>query len=227
MMNKLWVRTAVAAVMLAGSGAAMAEFSGNVTVVSDYLFDGISQTDNKPAAQVGLNNATESGVYFGFWGSNVDFNTESDIETDWYIGYGWGGEAVAFDAGIVFYKYLPDDDDIDYNEIYFGVTLNETSTIKWWYADDIANTGESAWRLKFSHSFAINDSWSIPIELTHTAAEDALGDDFNHVKVGVATSFDPVNVELSLQMTDADDDVYDEDIYSTDGNVVLSVGFGF
>lgn len=236
MMNKHWVRTAVAAAMLAGSGAAMAEFSGNVTVVSDYLFDGVSQTDNKPAVQVGLDYALESGLYFGFWGSNVDFPDYGDtgIETDWYVGYGWGDEAVAFDVGAVLYKYVGLDDDIDgedvdydYNEIWFGVTFNENSTIKWWYADDLANSGESAWRLKFSHSFAINDAWSIPIELTHTSAEDALGDDFNHIKVGVATSFDPVNVELSLQMTDADDDIYDEDIYSTDGNVVLAVGFDF
>ena len=226
-MSKLWVRTALAAAMLAGSGAAMAEFSGNVTVASDYLFDGVSQTDNKPAIQLGLDYGFENGVYVGFWGSNVDFDSESDVETDWFVGYGWGDEALSFDVGVVAYKYLPDDDDIDYNEYYIGATFNENSTIKWWYSDDLANSGESAWRLKFSHSFAINDDWSVPIELTHTAAEDALGDDFNHFKIGVSTSFDPVSVELSFQMTDADEDEYDEDIFSTDGNVVLAVGFDF
>ncbi|HEX4911055.1 MAG TPA: TorF family putative porin, partial [Permianibacter sp.] len=139
MMNKHWVRTAVAAAMLAGSGAAMAEVTGNVAVVSDYLFDGITQTQNDPAVQGGVDWAMESGLYLGAWASNVDFDTESDVETDWYVGYGFGDENVSFDFGYVMYMYLPDDDDADYDEIYFGVTFAENTTLKYWHARDYFN----------------------------------------------------------------------------------------
>lgn len=235
-MSKLWVRTALAAAMLAGSGAAMAEVTGNVTVVSDYVFDGISQTDNGPALQGAVDWAHDSGFYLGAWASNVDFPGAGDtgIETDWYGGFGFGSDDVAFDVGVVFYKYLGLDDDedgedvdIDYNEIYFGVTFVENLTLKAWYANDYANSGNYAYRAKASYSVAINDDWSVPLEYTYTDFEE--GDNFNHFKVGVATSFGEVNAELSYQKTDIDDEGDDDvaDIVYSDGGLVLSLGMDF
>lgn len=57
-----------------------------VDVVSDYVSNGISQTDGKPAIQpyfeIGLN-----GFYAGTWMSNVDFGDGDDWEIDLYLGY--------------------------------------------------------------------------------------------------------------------------------------------
>lgn len=229
MMKKHWVRTAIAATLLAGSGASMAELTGNVAVVSDYVFDGVSQTDNGPALQGGVDYAMESGLYVGFWGSTVDFGpgTDSNLETDWYIGYGFGDENVAFDFGFVWYQYLPTDDDIDYSEIWVGVTFAENFTLKYWYADDYANLGVSSSRLKATYSVAINDDWSIPLEYTFTDPEE--GDSYNHFKIGAATAFDPINVELSYQKTDIDDEGDDDfgDIVYSDGGLVLSLSMDF
>lgn len=250
MMSKQWVRTAAAAAMLAGSSATMAEFSGNVAVVSDYLFDGVSQTDNKPAVQVGLDYALESGLYFGFWGSNVDFPDYGDtgIETDWYVGYGWGDENVAFDAGATVYKYVGLDSrnidggkvDYDYSEFYFGVTFAENLTLKAFYTSDYANGGSDVIRIKATYSVAINDDWSIPLEFTNWSADAKLDDvdgDYNHFKVGIATSIADFGFELAYVATDFDlGDTYvdgtvisdeNEDIYGGEGNFVLTISRDF
>ncbi|NQD38848.1 hypothetical protein HPT27_17665 [Permianibacter sp. IMCC34836] len=229
MINKNWVRTAVAAAILAGSGSVMAEVTGNVAVVSDYVFDGISQTDNGPALQGGVDWSAESGLYAGAWASTVDFGegSDSNLETDWYVGYGFGSDDVAFDVGVVFYKYLPSGDDIDYNEIYFGVTFAENLTLKYWYADDVINSGLSNSRIKATYSAAINDDWSIPLEFTVNDPEE--GDSYNHYKVGVATTLGSINAELSYQKTDIDDEGDDDfaDIVYSDGGFVLSLSMDF
>jgi len=230
MMNNKWVRTAVAAAILAGSGTAMAEVSGNVTVVSDYVFDGISQTDNGPALQGGVDWASEFGLYAGFWGSTVDYDSDSDVETDWFVGFGFGGESVAFDVGVVFYKYLPTGDDIDYNEIYAGVTFAENTTLKYWHARDYIGVGESSGRFKITHDIALNDDWSIGLEYTRGLYKDAVGEDYNHYRIGVATSIGIFDFDLSYHKTDADFSVWelvDEDSVSKDGNLVLSIGTSF
>ncbi len=229
MQKNIWVRTAVAAAMLAGSGATMAEVTGNVTLASDYVFDGISQTDNGPALQGAIDWAGDSGLYVGAWASNVDFGegSESDFEIDLYAGLTFGGEALLFDVGVVQYIYQPDGDDIDYMEVYGGVTFSENLTIKYWYTDDYANLGFASQRIKGTFSIPVGENWSVPLEYTFTDPEE--GDSYNHYKVGLATAFGDVNAELSYQMTDIDDGGDEDfaDIVYSDGGLVLTLGIDF
>src|SRR5689334_6914463 len=47
----------------------------NLSLTSDYVFRGITQTDYQPALQAGMDYSFgDSGWYIGTWGSNVDFN---------------------------------------------------------------------------------------------------------------------------------------------------------
>ena len=48
-------------------------FSFNIGVVSDYAFRGVSQTNEGPAFQGGVDFSHDSGFYAGVWASNVDF----------------------------------------------------------------------------------------------------------------------------------------------------------
>src|SRR5271156_854598 len=45
--------------------------SGNVTLASDYLVHGLTQTSHEPALQGGFDWAHPVGAYIGVWGSNV------------------------------------------------------------------------------------------------------------------------------------------------------------
>ncbi|MGE5154474.1 MAG: TorF family putative porin [Bdellovibrio bacteriovorus] len=73
--------------MLLLAGPASAEdpwsISANIGAVSNYMWRGVTQTQDGPAIQGGLDVKHQSGFYAGTWISNVDFNDEggSQIST--------------------------------------------------------------------------------------------------------------------------------------------------
>ncbi len=97
-------------------GVAMAEeaspFSANVSLVTDYLYRGISQTGAKPAIQGGFDYAHASGFYAGVWGSNISWisdagvATNASVELDTYLGFGGSfAEDFTYDVGFLRYNY--------------------------------------------------------------------------------------------------------------------------
>ena len=74
-MRKSFTRAAVLAATLGALAApaiAEGEFSGNVTLTSDYVFRGITQTDGAPMVQGGFDYANDA-FYAGVRASGVDF----------------------------------------------------------------------------------------------------------------------------------------------------------
>ena len=59
-------------------------FHGNVTLTSDYVFRGISQTDENPSIQGGFDISGDL-LYAGVWGSNANYDGASG-EFDIYLG---------------------------------------------------------------------------------------------------------------------------------------------
>ena len=117
-----------------GAEAVAANPSGpitaNVTVVNDYRFRGISQSNFKPAIQGGFDYAHESGFYIGNWNSSISWlndyygaggpgattggasatssnNVSGPIEMDFYAGFKKDifAEGFASDLGILQYYY--------------------------------------------------------------------------------------------------------------------------
>jgi uncharacterized protein (TIGR02001 family) len=80
-------------------------FSFNAGVASDYVFRGISQTDENIQVFGGVDAALGEIGYAGVWLSNVDFNNGTDIEFDIYGGIKPTVGAVTLDIGLVYYGY--------------------------------------------------------------------------------------------------------------------------
>ena len=92
--------------------------TANVTVVSDYRYRGISQSNFKPAIQGGFDYAHESGFYIGNWNSSISWISDAapatantrvtaPIEMDFYGGIKkeFIGEGFASDFGVLQYYY--------------------------------------------------------------------------------------------------------------------------
>jgi uncharacterized protein (TIGR02001 family) len=80
----------VALFAIAGITSAYAQVSGNLGLASDYRFRGISQTQNGPAVQGGVDYAHSSGLYIGNWNSSVSsqlYTNGAGVESDLYAGY--------------------------------------------------------------------------------------------------------------------------------------------
>jgi len=93
----------------ASAAAGPHTLSGNLTLVSDYRFRGISQTLGGPAVQGGFDYAHSSGLYLGNWNSNVSgvsFPNGAGVEMDFYGGWrGEVGAGLTLDVGGVYYLY--------------------------------------------------------------------------------------------------------------------------
>jgi uncharacterized protein (TIGR02001 family) len=100
--------------------------TANVTVVNDYRYRGISQSNFKPAIQGGFDYAHESGFYIGNWNSSISWisdaygknggvsgknltlgSVSAPVEMDFYAGYKKEliGEGFASDFGVLQYYY--------------------------------------------------------------------------------------------------------------------------
>ena len=99
-----------------------AEIEFNLALSTDYIWRGMSQTSENPAASGGLDvSSSEHGAYVGVWGSSVDFGSETNTEVDYYFGYAdESARGVSFDVGYISYNY-PSEGELKFEEIYVGL----------------------------------------------------------------------------------------------------------
>jgi uncharacterized protein (TIGR02001 family) len=223
------------AVLAATSTAAMAEISGNVSMLSDYAFRGVSQTDEQMALQGGLDYAHESGFYVGTWASNVDssfFNDPQDpqLEVDVYAGY--GGElanGISYDLGILHYDY-PGAKSSDTDELYISGSM-AGFTVSLNYSDELAFLGstESAWYLAagYEMTLAQDIGLAVHVGLSDGDAFDggagaAFNDSYVDWSIGVSKTVAGVDLGLTYVDSDADDANYFGDL--AEARIVFSVG---
>lgn len=96
--------------------------SGGATLVSDYRFRGISQTDKSFAVQGSMTLTHSSGLYASVWGSSIDeyVAAASDQEIDLIVGYKKSFGATTVDVGVLYYFYPGSQDVIPgYNSDFF------------------------------------------------------------------------------------------------------------
>ena len=88
-------------------------YSANVGVVSQYVFRGLTQTNQRPALQGGFDYSHASGVYAGAWLSNVNWvadvipEASASLEADFYAGFRktWESSGITGDVGYLRYQY--------------------------------------------------------------------------------------------------------------------------
>jgi len=161
--------------------------TGNMGLTTDYVFRGVSQTQNKPAVSGGVDFGI-SGFYLGMWGSNVAWVNDSglkdnsSLELDFYGGYkGTFAEDFGYDLGVLTYYYPGDDvagaTSPDSTEIYAGISW-KTLSLKYnyavsdylfaWTTTDGGKTNGSYY-IDLSGTYDLGDGWGI---LGHVGYQD-------------------------------------------------------
>lgn len=103
------------------------DFRGSVTTASEYVFRGLSRTDEKPAVQ-GSFDLHLYDFYLGVWASNADFGANDDVsvELNFYGGYRADlGSGFSLDVGAIQYKYPSSDTRLDYDFYEFYTKLKK------------------------------------------------------------------------------------------------------
>lgn len=231
-------------------GASADDISANVGLATDYMFRGVSQTDNQMSLLGGFDWAHESGIYVGTWASNVssDFfagGADPQLEVDLYGGYRGAMGAFSYDLGVVAYFYPGADfataDDFETYEFYAGggYALSDALSLnaKLYYADELNFVGvsESGTYLSLSAAYAVMDGFGLSagIGFSDGDAFDTIGtnngsgaDGYTDYSVGASTSF--AGADFSLMYIDSDDDAADlfgDNI--TDGRAVFKMSKTF
>lgn len=200
-------------------------FSWEVTAVSDYVWRGVSQSDENPTGQAGFTYTSPVGLYAGVWASGVDFGSNKpDFEVDGFIGYNVDfNESVNFDVMLNRYAY-PDAGDLNFNELITTTTFAEAYSLTVAYSDDFGGTDTDAWYVAGGASFGLPQDFSLDLGVGRSMFEDEYGEDYTDWTVGVSRSWGPVSAALAYVGTDGNGrDAYGE---LADSRVVLTLSVG-
>jgi len=215
-------------------------FSANVGLFSQYIFRGISQTNEDPALQGGFDYSHSSGFYIGTWASNVSWirdaeNQTGSAEIDIYGGFAneIGDTGIGYDVGLLYYWYpgkglgnpgLPKGNTLEaYGQVSYG----------WFYAkyshalsDDVFGfaNARNSYYIDLGADIPLGDSgFTAGLHYGHQKIENATS--YNDYKVSLAydlgrlsSTFD--NTELGLMYTKHDaGNVFTSNIFGSESQV--------
>jgi uncharacterized protein (TIGR02001 family) len=148
--------------------------SFNVGVVSQYIYRGLTQSNYRPAAQIGADYSHSSGFYAGVWASSITWLrnfgiSNSQVEIDTYLGFKNTVGDFTYDVGYLRYNYpgsvTPGATKPDTDEIYIAGTFKEY-TLK--YSHGLSNVFGTA-DSKNSYYIDFTAAWGLPQGMTLTA----------------------------------------------------------
>lgn len=201
------------------------EFTGMASVTNNYVFRGITQTDDDPAIQGSINYKLDTGlagtsVYAGVWGSNVDFNDGdgAHVEFDWT--FGLTGEildtGLGWTLGGIYYHYPAQG---EYN--YWEVAPALSYSVGWVsvvaglnYSPDFFNGSGEAWYPNGGVKVAIPipDNWfTLALEgyTGHQWVDDNArfgAEDYQDWKLGLSVGIKMITLSAYYTDTDLDKD---------------------
>jgi len=218
-MRKSILSAAVAATLLVpGLAAAQAAspITGNMSLVSDYRFRGLTQTFEEPALQGGFDYAHSSGIYLGNWNSSISdsFFAGSPLEMDFYGGYKGAAGPLGYDIGALYYYYpgsnLAGVGTIDNLEVYAGVSWKFLS-LKYFHAVSdffgVPNTDGSNY-LDFSATWDLGQGWGLNGHIGHQKVENVANADYTDYKLGITKDVGGWVFGAAFIDTDAEDSAY-------------------
>ena len=221
-----------------GAVASADEFSANLGATSDYRFRGVSQSAQDPALQGGVDYALDNGLYLGAWASTIDFDggpgndPDANIEVDLYAGYTWAAGGVDWDAGVLHYAYPGAESafDLPFTEVYLGASYNVFS-VNLAYTDDYTGpTDESAYYVAIGAGLDLGSGYTLGLSVGQSGGDgiDAtFGDSYTDYRIGVAKDLAGLTFDLSYIDTSGIDPDIEDDLFNTEGTVVLTVSKTF
>lgn len=212
-MNRLISIVFGAALMSSALVVSAAEIAGNVALVTDYRFRGISQNNGgfSPAIQGGFDVATDMGLYVGTWASNVNF-TEGAVEVDVYGGFkGTFSGDLAYDVGVMYYGYPQDGaSHLGYTEFYGSLSFSGAKVGVAYSDNYFAGSGEF-WYPYVDYGFDPMENVTLAFHYGYNSFDESQaflngGDNYSDWKVGVSTKQLGVTWGLAYVDTDLNSD---------------------
>ena len=202
---------AIVAMALITATAAQAQITGNLGLTSDYRFRGVSQTQNAPAVQGGIDYNHVSGLYIGNWNSSVSsqmYTNGAGVESDVFAGFRkqvFGNFVVDVGSYNYFYPRAGTNGSFDTNEIFAGIGYKELITVK--YSHALSNYFGTA---NSKNSFYVQADAAIPLarnlqlvaHIGHTNVANSSSLDYTDYNVGLGYDLKGWNLAAKYYIND-------------------------
>jgi uncharacterized protein (TIGR02001 family) len=199
-------------------------FSANVALTSDYVWRGVSQSDESGAIQGGIDLNIPIGLYAGIWGSNVNFDDPkgktATVEFDYYGGYSHTFDmGLGFDVGLINYTY-PRTNGLNWVEYYLKLSygiggFNVGGSVN--YSNNVFDTDEDGTYWEANAGYTLGEEAGIANGLSFSGGvgyydiDKADPDSYTDWNLGATM---PVfGFDIDLRYYDTDDD--GEDLFGT------------
>lgn len=213
-------------------------FGGSLTIATDYMFRGVSNSNENPQVQGDINWSHDSGVYAGIWATNTNFGGPGNsMELDPYIGYASSIEdtGLSYDVGYWAYTYPGSQSDFDYGEFYAIGTWTQgdlSISPSVWYADNYFGTDfldgvrGVAYDLTIGHALPwdMHASARLGQQTFHNGGE---GLDYLYYDLGVAKTAGDFIIGLSWHDTQDAQAALVGDTDLAEGRLVLNITRSF
>ena len=198
----------------------------NLGAASDYMFRGVSQTNNGGQVYGGVD-ATLYGIgYAGAWVSNVDFNNGTDLEYDLYAGVKPVLGPVNLDLGVIYYGYANQpanshEDYVEYKAAGSTAVGPATIGVAVFYSPEFFGKTGKATYYEVNGAMPVVDKVSVSGAIGHQEIEGPA--DYNTWNLGVGYALND-HVGFDLRYHDTDEHGFG-DIY--DAKIVVGVKASF
>ena len=215
-------------------------FSATVWFTSDYVFRGVSLSDEDPAVQASLD-WSYNNFYVGVWGTNLELEGSdetgdgpsdpySSVEYDFYAGYVGAVGPLDYDFTLVYYWYPNDRGNLEADVFEVWLTLGHIfenlalspslSLFGAWTPDATLEDGDGIYG-KVSLSLTLSDNWGLDAGIGvvdvegDKASPDGYG--YTHYEAGLSGEVKGFGLDFRYHNTNKQKSVAGDDdgIYSS------------
>ncbi|MBF0427773.1 MAG: hypothetical protein HQL94_02525 [Magnetococcales bacterium] len=216
----------IASPAMAGTKVGDFDIGSNMSMTTNYVWRGVSQSDKHAAVQGGITVNHATGLYAGAWASSVDFddNSEASMELDLFGGFAYEfSSGLKLDVGVIHYDYPGAAGRLqyDFNEVYLGGSYKINGlgmSAKYSYSNDffgpslsVSSNNKSAYYVEGALTYDLPQEFVVAAHYGYTAGKNfdnpaTVGNpnSYNDYSFGVSKEILGFSVDLSFYGTDRD-----------------------
>ena len=202
-------RVIVILILLGSQHSPAADFGGYLTLTTDYVKRGVTQSDSNPALQLGAEVGFDNGLFLGVWSSTVDIDNgparQRDLEVNYYAGYVFDiSNSWQISVGAVAYDYPGQTGNVDYNyaEYLLGSNFKDRVWLEFAYSPDLYNTGLSSTNVDLFAEWPINSIWALGAGVGYYDTSNLTGSGYQYWQLGITASLSWADIDLRFHDTD-------------------------
>ena len=202
-------RVFVFLLLLGSQYASAADFSGYVTLTTDYVKRGVTQSNGNPALHIGAEFDFDNGLFLGAWTSTVNIGNsplrQRDLEVNYYAGYVFEiSSAWRLSATAVAYDYPGQSGNVDYGyeEYSLGGNFDDRVWLEFAFSPDLYNTGLSTINIDLFAAWPVNNIWAIGGGAGYYDTSNLTGSAYQYWQLGITASLSWADIDFRFHDTD-------------------------